>query len=264
MTVRWHIAVGVWLMMVAACAPPAPTEDLSVSSSSQSPATTVSDPVADTSVPLTPTNVADSDAPQLHLDYGERQGEVRVIDVRWHGLSLETDYVTVVVGDRTDRPVVRSVEDGDASFQIAKPGWTRYAVFTAFDARGNELRSEEVLLDGGSCSAKSWPPPSEEPSLPQSVSDARDHLAKTAIGCGYVELARMAIDDGPFFGASPTNLASTLKDLDHRQGIMKRILDAVRTDPIVETREDGIVYVFSSSGVDIVLDAEGQWIAAGS
>lgn len=216
-----------------------------------------------TTTTLSPaTTAVEPVAPQLDLDYGRRNGLIRVIGVHWYGLPDEADHVTVVVAGRPDRLVNKPVVEGETSFELGKPSWTKYAMFTAYDAQGIEVASEEVLLDGGSCSAKGWLPPTEDTGLPSAVSDTRIQLAESVIRCRYADLERAGVEGGTYFEQRPVDLAGELKELDRRQGLMIEILNALLAEPRTEMDGDKTVFVFARPGIQIVIDTEGRWIAA--
>lgn len=259
---RWVYAVVALLVLSAACTSSDTGRDDTTLPPVLSTTTTTESLPTTTALPPTTTSAVEPVVPQLDLDYGRRHGFIRLIGVHWHGLPDEADHVVVVVADRSDRPVEKPVVAGQASFEIGKPNWTKYATFTAYDAQGTELLSQEVLLDGGSCSAKGNAEPSEDAELPDAVNDTRIYLAERAIRCQYTDLARSAVEGGTFFDRPPDDLAADLKELDRRQGIMLKLYTALQSDPRKDASDGQTVYVFTAPDIEIVLDSEGRWIAA--
>lgn len=203
-------------------------------------------------------------APHVELAYGARVDWVPRVDVVWHGLPGGVAFVTIDWRYPPSTSPQKRMIDGDpVEFQITKPHWTRYVTFTAFDVDGDEIASEEVLVDGGSCSGRQgYPPPSHDDDLPSAVNATRIGLAESASRCRFPELARTAAQGGTFFGWPSGGFASQVKELDWRHGIMLSIHGALEADPVVEERDGRTVYVFTSPHTEIVIDEDGNWISA--
>lgn len=259
---RWGFAIVAVLVLGAACSPTSdeaipPTPTSTSVASSPLPSSTTSTVVATSS-----TSTTGPISAHVELTYGARVDWIPRVDVVWHGLVGDVTSVSIEWSGSEQDPEVRDV-DGKVAFQITKPGWTRYVTFTARDAAGNQVAMEEVLVDGGGCSARrEYPNPRPNKTLPETIDEARVRLFELASRCLFVDLGAMAAKGGRFFGFNRVDLVAGLKELDRRQGIMREIRTALLSSGSEQTRADEPVHVFNTNGIEIVLDDDGRWIAA--
>jgi hypothetical protein len=80
------------------------------------------------------------------------------------------------------------------------------------------------------------------------------------VGFGVLEM-RAAGSDGSFFGAGSEAVARLLREMDRRTDLLMSMRCVLLLSAREESRGGQTVFVFESSDVEIVLDAEGRWIS---
>lgn len=266
-----RLVVAAAVLTIAACSPAGVQETSSTVIASTTPPTTALETTSRPSATAPPTTASETTSPPstttaqqvdpyLEFTYGARQNDLPRVDAHWVGLPQNVDYVTIARAT-TDLVQEQKIE-GNVTFQFAKPGWTSCFTFTAYDAEGTAIASEEVVIDGGRCSASGQRPGGPNADLPDSVEVARVRLLEATEQCLFGAFDGLAAEDGDFFGFGPSELAVGLKELDRRQAIMDDIRVAFQLPGRADTRHGGSVYVFGAGAVEIVLGSDGRWIAA--
>lgn len=200
---------------------------------------------------------------ELSLQYGLRKGDtLPYVGVVWSGLPNTAHDVVVTWDGDIDAATPVPVVEGQASFEIRKPEWHRYAEFTAYNEQRSPVAVEVVLVDGGVCSTGSLSPvpvPSNE--LPAVVDAARRHILDRLFGCRFDDLAELASGPGPYFGVAAPDLAEHLLELDRQRGFLREMRTALRFDAERVTSSGRDEFVFDSAGgIQIVLDSGGVWV----
>lgn len=164
--------------------------------------------------------------------------------------------------------VAQSIEEqaviGNAAFfEIAKPDWNQIGTLTLEAADGSLLATEEVLLDGGGCSAwRENPNPPRNPSLSDELNAARARLASAAVGCDLSLMADLAVADGPYFDAPVDSLIDTVRDADRRRALMLQILRALQLPPREQELDGRTIYTWGAEHTTLAFDADGTWLYA--
>ena len=193
-----------------------------------------------------------------------RRGDVEpYVELVWLGVPDGASHVTISSPEYTDNPPQRVIASS-AFAAMPKPFWTQYVTLNALAPDGELLASREVLVDGSTCSAgKQNPQPLANDDLSDTVDAARRAMFAEIVGCrlGVLEI-RATGSNELFFGAGSDALARTLREMDRRSAFMLSMRSALLLGAREESRGGETVYVFESSDMEIVIDADGQWISA--
>lgn len=163
--------------------------------------------------------------------------------ISWLGLPEEAATARLTTPERSDDIADQTVIGSATFFEIRKPDWNQIGTLTLFDVDGNQIMTEEMRLDGRTCSSSLAGPVTA--ALPESdLTTGRLVLADALYSCTSVTVARLAEGSGPYFDLPMEDLAESLHEADLRTGLFSTMLYALKTPP--REVEDGneTLYVF--------------------